>query len=800
MWAEEVITWEKVTNYSSLSTTDTYVIAGNYQGGSTWYSLKNNQVSTAAYLSTGSTLTISDNKITSTISGDETWVLEATETAGQFYIKSTKGNYYLQNASNTKSTIKSKSSTDNENIWKIHYEDTYTPKNSSTTYTVTGLYNIAASRTLAFYGGNNNDWRCYANTNYSNFDGAEVVLFKRVVTDSSSPSINATNPAKLAYNATSGEISYTIDNPVDGASISASTEANWISNFSYATAGKVTYTVRKNTTLEDRNATVTLTYAKDATTYATKNVTVSQGHLDVAAPTFDVTAGTYNAAQSVGLSTDTEGAGIYYTTDGSTPTSSSTPYSAAIAVNVSMTIKAIAVKDGVSTAVAEAAYVLKAPITIAPNGGTFEESQEVTLSSVAGATIKYTLDNSDPSGEGALTYSAPFTLTATKTVKAIATKSGWTSSDVASATFTKIDPNDVWVKTGLSALASDDVFVIVGEKTVNQTTTTHAMSNDNGTTDGPDAIAVTISNNMISGTVANKIKWNVSRSNDGYTFYPNGSTTTWLYCTGSNDGVRIGTSDDKNFTISTEGYLYNTGKSCYVGIYNSSDWRRYGTINANISGQTFATYKHGISVTLAAACTDGNGKYYATFSSSVPFKVPADVTVSEIGITNEGKLNVVDYAVDAVVPANTGVMISSTTAGKKTFTPASGGTSVLGANNRLRPSGFAISDITAKEMSDANENCKFYRLTMHNGTQIGFYWGAASGAAFTLGANKAYLAVPTGAGAPSMLWFDNGSTGINSIDNGQLTIDNVVYNLSGQRVANPTKGLYIVNGKKVVIK
>ena len=45
------------------------------------------------------------------------------------------------------------------------------------------------------------------------------------------------------------------------------------------------------------------------------------------------------------------------------------------------------------------------------------------------------------------------------------------------------------------------------------------------------------------------------------------------------------------------------------------------------------------------------------------------------------------------------------------------------------------------------------------------------------------------------------TTGIKSIENGQLTIDNSeVYNLAGQRVAQPTKGLYIVNGKKVVIK
>jgi hypothetical protein len=45
------------------------------------------------------------------------------------------------------------------------------------------------------------------------------------------------------------------------------------------------------------------------------------------------------------------------------------------------------------------------------------------------------------------------------------------------------------------------------------------------------------------------------------------------------------------------------------------------------------------------------------------------------------------------------------------------------------------------------------------------------------------------------------ASGIKAIDNGQLTIDNVVYDLQGRRVAQPTKsGLYIVNGRKVIIK
>ncbi|WP_242949364.1 chitobiase/beta-hexosaminidase C-terminal domain-containing protein, partial [Butyrivibrio proteoclasticus] len=68
----------------------------------------------------------------------------------------------------------------------------------------------------------------------------------------------------------------------------------------------------------------------------------------VATPTFSPEAGTYTGEQSVIISCTTDGAEIYYTTDGSDPSSSSTKYSSAIAVGETTTIKAIAVKDGMT--------------------------------------------------------------------------------------------------------------------------------------------------------------------------------------------------------------------------------------------------------------------------------------------------------------------------------------------------------------------------------------------------------------------------------------------------------------------
>lgn len=80
----------------------------------------------------------------------------------------------------------------------------------------------------------------------------------------------------------------------------------------------------------------------------------------VATPTFSPAAGTYTEAQNVTISCATTGATIYYTTDGSTPNTSSSVYSSAIPVSSTTTIKAIAVKEGMAnSAVAEAIYTIE---------------------------------------------------------------------------------------------------------------------------------------------------------------------------------------------------------------------------------------------------------------------------------------------------------------------------------------------------------------------------------------------------------------------------------------------------------
>ncbi|GEM_PF-6720350 len=146
-----------------------------------------------------------------------------------------------------------------------------------------------------------------------------------------------------------------------------------------------------------------------------------------------------------------------------------------------------------------------------------------------------------------------------------------------------------WVETALSSLTASDIFVIVGHNSSGY----YAMTNNNGTSSAPAATEVTISDLKITSEVASTFKWNISgNSSDGYIFYPNGSTTTWLYCTNTNNGVRVGTGTAKHFTLKN-GYLYETETkdSRYIGIYNDSDWRCYTSTTGNIVSQTFSFYK-----------------------------------------------------------------------------------------------------------------------------------------------------------------------------------------------------------------
>jgi len=155
----------------------------------------------------------------------------------------------------------------------------------------------------------------------------------------------------------------------------------------------------------------------------------------VEAPTASPAPGSNAANTPITLISGTSGAKIYYTTDGSTPTTGSTLYTGPITINGAVRIKAIAVKDGIDNSGVETFnYTFgKAadPAASLPTGSKLSSDAYVTLScTTPGASIYYTTNETTPT-TGSTLYSAPITITEfPTTIKAIAVKSGMDNSDV----------------------------------------------------------------------------------------------------------------------------------------------------------------------------------------------------------------------------------------------------------------------------------------------------------------------------------------------------------------------------------
>lgn len=162
----------------------------------------------------------------------------------------------------------------------------------------------------------------------------------------------------------------------------------------------------------------------------------------VAAPVFSPEGGRYTAAQSVTITSATQGAVIRYTTDGTEPVSSSKTYSTPITVDKTTTLKAKAFKSGLTdSATSTAVYTIVSENTAAepvfsPAGGTYTAAQNVTLTSATeNAVIRYTTDGSEPTASSQV-YTGAIRVNSTTTIKAKAFKEGLTASATVTAVYT----------------------------------------------------------------------------------------------------------------------------------------------------------------------------------------------------------------------------------------------------------------------------------------------------------------------------------------------------------------------------
>lgn len=107
-----------------------------------------------------------------------------------------------------------------------------------------------------------------------------------------------------------------------------------------------------------------------------------------------------------------------------------------------------------------------------------------------------------------------------------------------------------------------------------------AMSNDKGTSSAPGGIALSFreGKRLLDTTgIDARMLWRVEKDSQGCVFYKADDTTRWLYCTNTNNGVRVGTNTNRIFSLYDGNWLFNLATSRYVGVYSGSDWRAYTT-------------------------------------------------------------------------------------------------------------------------------------------------------------------------------------------------------------------------------
>ncbi|WP_230192062.1 chitobiase/beta-hexosaminidase C-terminal domain-containing protein [Paenibacillus sp. CECT 9249] len=224
-------------------------------------------------------------------------------------------------------------------------------------------------------------------------------------------------------------------------------------------------------------------YLQESKTYTIKLLREAEPE-QVSKPVASPAGGAVPAGTTVTLSTYTNDAMIYYTTDGSTPTSSSIEYTAPIEVTGGMTLKAIAVKDGMlDSEVLEEHYTILPPDQVAkpiasPAGGAVPAGTTVTLSTYTNdATIYYTTDGSEPTSSSA-EYTAPIEVTGGMTLKAIAVKDGMLDSEVLEEHYTIAT---IPAPANLTASAADRSVTLKWDAVTGTGSVTYAVYQAEGT-------------------------------------------------------------------------------------------------------------------------------------------------------------------------------------------------------------------------------------------------------------------------------------------------------------------------------
>ena len=399
--------------------------------------------------------------------------------------------------------------------------------------------------------------------------------------------------------------------------------------------------------------------------------------------------------------------------------------------------------------------VVAAP-TFSPVAGEVTKGSTVTLTQAAADQIRYTLDGTDPTKSTGSVYSSPIVINEATVIKAIAIK-GDKVSDVATAAYSVAYPKVLTLdltdagwgfpsdyKTDAATYTNNGYTITLDEssnghkKVISSGTTVSLIFGKNGATLTLPAFGFNVSKFKVYGQsgASKDVTFNVYVGDDAVSTEAKSSK------------------EEHEFVIAADKQAVGTIYT--IKVTNSN--------NCQIS--KIEVYGNGCE---AGVVTDAGWATYVT-TCDMEFAEGDAFVVSTANATTATLTGVTK------IRANQPVLLKGE--GAKTAkvleeVPAA-------VSNKL-----AIS--TGGEING-------YVLAKKSGV-VGFYkWAGGS-----LTSGKVYLPTPAGAREYLEFSFDNDVTAIDAVkaqnvENGQF------FNLAGQRVAQPTKGLYIVNGKKVIIK